>query len=676
MCGLSEGQSKPLHWGGGQKVALLFKRCLSVFGLSTSYTLILRTINTPSFKANNTVEQSFQLPASHERNCKSVIPSFRHARLTYVMSPPQADRSNPPTSTSNLSRPFDRDLRAAVLDRTLFDADDPNVKHDIIQTVIQYLQDEGYNWSAMVVQDEANVKAKNIASKRSQLRRMKRAILDGDWPEVERLLSRTTFRNMTAFKYAVYRQQFLELIEAQETHNAFSIMQNRLKELEAYARTPEEFRDLCYLLTCKSVAEAHSFRDWDGVVASRTALVEQYGRLLEFDSYAASAAATAAGPSSPAERDVPPGRLVSLLQQALAFQIASSKHVPAATPRISTLLRDFEGVVVPNARKARYIGHEAAVKAVTFIGNEGMVLASGASDNSIRIWDTGSAQCLAVLQGHRSRVWDVSATPNGSHLASASGDGIVRLWDTRAVVAEATDDDTDDHYNGEDNNADRLSDVPCVATFEDHDKDVYTVRFHARGNAIVSAGYDRRIRLYDAETRTVLKTLDGHRSAVSSVALNTRGNLIISGSKDNTIKFWDVMSGLCVRTISSHLGEVTSVEASSSGTLLLSSSKDNSNRMWDIRMSKAVARFKGHQNTSKNFVRASFGPRESVVIGGSEDGFVYLWDAATTNLLAKLGPAEGPVYRAEWNARQSLLASCSHDAIVSTWLYNERTETQ
>ena len=33
---------------------------------------------------------------------------------------------------------------------------------------------------------------------------------------------------------------------------------------------------------------------------------------------------------------------------------------------------------------------------------------------------------------------------------------------------------------------------------------------------------------------------------------------------------------------------------------------------------KAVVRYKGHQNTSKNFVRANFGPNEEYVIGGSE----------------------------------------------------------
>lgn len=58
------------------------------------------------------------------------------------------------------------------------------------------------------------------------------------------------------------------------------------------------------------------------------------------------------------------------------------------------------------------------------------------------------------------------------------------------------------------------------------------------------------------------------------------------------------------------LVQVTSVDVNSAGTSMLSSSKDNSNRLWDLRLGKPLRRFKGHQNTSKNFIRSAFGPNE------------------------------------------------------------------
>lgn len=592
-------------------------------------------------------------------------------------------------------------LRAAVLDQSIFDPHDPNVKHEIIRTIIQYLQDEGYTGSSMVLQDETNVKIRNIAAKRSQLKRMKRAILDGEWPEVERLLARTTFKNMKAFRYAVHRQQFLELIEAQDTQSAFSILQRRLKELEAYANTADEFRDMCYLLTCKSVAEAPSFRDWDGVAASRTALVEQYSRLLDFDMYQRDVQTSISGSSGVLDaKEVPPARLLHLLQQALAFQIGSSRHLPNTPPRIGTILEDFEFVVVPNCRMHRFLGHSGNVKCVTFLGEEGCSLVSGSSDNTVRVWQTASGCCKTVLRGHRSKVWDVSATANGRMLASGSGDGFIRVWDTSQLLDvnvedgwAIRDEKDEEQYGGQMKgeyeedmvlmngglaNGGVASEIegtaPLKMELSGHSNDVYTVRFHPMGNALVSGGYDRLVRLYDTGSGSVIKTFHGHKSSISSIVFNSRGNMIISGSKDSTIKFWDILSGLCVKTISSHLGEVTSVQTNQSGTLMLSSSKDNSNRLWDVRMNRAVRRFKGHQNTSKNFIRTGFGPREHVVISGSEDGFVYIWDVESTDVVSKLGPSTGPMYGAKWNARQSVLASCGHDGIVSSWYYNSELE--
>lgn len=83
---------------------------------------------------------------------------------------------------------------------------------------------------------------------------------------------------------------------------------------------------------------------------------------------------------------------------------------------------------------------------------------------------------------------------------------------------------------------------------------------------------------------------------------------------------------------------------------------------------KPIKKFKGHQNTSKNFIRSSFGPQEALVIGGSQDGCVYVWDIESENVLQKLEDHDGVVYVAKWNRSMNLLVSCSHDCTVKTWL--------
>ena len=106
----------------------------------------------------------------------------------------------------------------------------------------------------------------------------------------------------------------------------------------------------------------------------------------------------------------------------------------------------------------------------------------------------------------------------------------------------------------------------------------------SRQNHLVTAGYDKTIRLVDVRTGALVRSFVGHRAPVCSTIFNPHGNLIVSGSKDHTVKFWDLSSGLCVNSIGSHLGEITSVALSASGLQLLTCCKDNSHRLWDLRM--------------------------------------------------------------------------------------------
>ena len=57
---------------------------------------------------------------------------------------------------------------------------DPKIKQDIIRMILQYLQEEGYAASFVTIQDETNVKLAEQRTQRAQLKRMRKAILDGD----------------------------------------------------------------------------------------------------------------------------------------------------------------------------------------------------------------------------------------------------------------------------------------------------------------------------------------------------------------------------------------------------------------------------------------------------------------------------------------------------------------
>ena len=76
---------------------------------------------------------------------------------------------------------------------------------DIVHLILQYLQDEGFTTSFLTMQDETNVKLAELQTQRSLFKRMRKAILDGDWVEVDKLCSKMSFQQQKSFLYAVIR---------------------------------------------------------------------------------------------------------------------------------------------------------------------------------------------------------------------------------------------------------------------------------------------------------------------------------------------------------------------------------------------------------------------------------------------------------------------------------------
>ncbi|GAA96908.1 uncharacterized protein L969DRAFT_83284 [Mixia osmundae IAM 14324] len=538
----------------------------------------------------------------------------------------------------------------------LISREDPRIRTEILLLIEQYLNDQGLNATKVVLHDEAALKGRERDERTSEYKRLKRCILEGDWAEADQLLGKPMLRTQKALMFCVFKQQFLELIEHRETQKALNLLTKRLKPLEHYQSTPNEFRSLSYLLSAKSVHEdpAGSFRDWEGILPGREKLVAHFGHMLEVEKLA-----------KDTQTYIPSRRLEELLDQAAAYQIQSCRH-RTAKPRLTSLLYDYTSFILPNSHMTSVSGHTQNVKCVAFLGESGANFVSGSSDTTIKIWDTDTLECIETFV-HGGRIWSVDAFQSASVsvLASAGSDKTVKLWQAGSATP-----------------------ISCL---NGHRGDVYSLAFHPGGAShIVTGGYDKVLRLFDSTTADILRTFSGHLSSVSSVVFNGMGNLIVSGSKDSSVRVWDCVSGLCVKTINQHLGEVTSVRLSDDGISMLSASKDNTNRLWDTRMLRALPlrRFKGHSNVgSRNFIRASFlgsslADGTMLVASGSEDGSIYMWDASRggepntveTPLQALTGGHQGACYQAAWNAKSSLLLSCGDDGNVGIWQYSPNAQ--
>ena len=99
---------------------------------------------------------------------------------------------------------------------TAFDPSHPQITKDILRMIAQYLRANGYNASAAVVADEAQLRFSEQQSKRQQLKQLRRAIVEADWETAAEVLIKTCARKSQRHcLYLLYRQQYLELVHAQ-----------------------------------------------------------------------------------------------------------------------------------------------------------------------------------------------------------------------------------------------------------------------------------------------------------------------------------------------------------------------------------------------------------------------------------------------------------------------------
>ncbi len=190
--------------------------------------------------------------------------------------------------------------------------------------------------------------------------------------------------------------------------------------------------------------------------------------------------------------------------------------------------------------------HSSAVNAVTF-SPDGQILASGSSDKTIRFWQAG--ECIATLSGHRLAVNAVAFSPDGQQIASAGADSLVRLWN---IAGE------------------------CLQIFSGHTQAVRAVAFSPDG--MLASGGKGAIRVWDLATGDY-RLLSGHSWPVAGLLFSPDGEYLISASWDKTIKIWRVQTGEEVALLSGHTDSVNGIALADG--LIASASKDKTVKLWE-----------------------------------------------------------------------------------------------
>ncbi|HLK60522.1 MAG TPA: TIR domain-containing protein [Chthonomonadaceae bacterium] len=282
-------------------------------------------------------------------------------------------------------------------------------------------------------------------------------------------------------------------------------------------------------------------------------------------------------------------------------------------------------------------GHVGAIRSLALHPN-GQWIVSGSADNTLKLWDLGSGQCLRTFEGHTGAVFSVSVLPDGERMVSGSADNTFKLWD--------------------------LGSGQCLRTFEGHTRTVFSVCVHSDGERLVSGSQDKTLKLWDIGSGQCLRTFEGHTAEVLSVSVHPDGERLVSGSADNTLKLWDIGSGLCLWTFEGHTGTAWSVCVHPDGQWIVSGSSDDMLKLWDIGSGLCLRTFEGH--TSAVF-SVCVHPDGQWIVSGSWDKTLKLWDLASGECLRTFEGHAGEVNSLAIHPDGQWIVSGSADKTLKLW---------
>lgn len=92
---------------------------------------------------------------------------------------------------------------------------------------------------------------------------------------------------------------------------------------------------------------------------------------------------------------------------------------------------------IDTAQTQKFVKAHKSKALVLAFSADGVILASGSADQSVKLWNAITGDLVAILTGHTDRISGLAFSPDGTTLASGSYDRTVKLWDVTGAMKKA-----------------------------------------------------------------------------------------------------------------------------------------------------------------------------------------------------------------------------------------------
>jgi WD40 repeat protein len=258
------------------------------------------------------------------------------------------------------------------------------------------------------------------------------------------------------------------------------------------------------------------------------------------------------------------------------------------------------------------------------LSGDGRILAAGAGDGSVWLWDMqqpkeprrlfisqdAEVYCLGMELARNilpaeprdtHAVVSLDISPDGRTLALVCAKGSVTLWDVASGKFQHT-------------------------PLEKSSGNVQWVRFSLNGSTL-AYNVGGQVRLWDIHHARSAQVLGEESNSLSlRGAFSPNGRLLVSGTIEQGLRTWDLTNGQERTPLVGHLGRVSAVAFAPDGKTLASGSWDRSVRLWNVAAWNEVAVLEGHRGRVTCLAFAADG---KVLFSGGDSapGEVLAWRA-------------------------------------------------
>lgn len=496
-------------------------------------------------------------------------------------------------------------------------------KTEMTRLLLQALGDLGYKDTADELEKESHVSLES-----PHVAKLRQAVTSGQWDEAERYFDSVQLRDGTndaEYRFLIRKQHFLELLADGDSTGGLQVLREGLAPLDV---NKGELKAL----------SGHVFDSPEAVLRllNGDASKARLSLLTQLQAFIA-----------PSEM-IPEFRLATLLSQAQKHQVAQAQFnmIPAS----QSLFEDYTGQpeLFPDRVSHVLDGHENEVWNMEF-SHCGKYLASVSADKSIIIWNLDTYEAEKKLIGHTDAPLVATWSPDDSLLLSIGADKTARLWNAKT---------------GE-----------SIHVIEGaHTDTIHSAAWLPDGKHFITAcGKEGTMILWNSDCQEVHRWT---RYTIIDIAVSPDAKRLVAVGgfyQKSKIYVFDLETYEEIGEIATTQKAIdVCISTDSRYALINFTGPDTADgvhemQLWDIYKMRLSQRYIGNCS-SGCVIRPCFGGMDdSLILSGSEDSRVYVWNRVDANLIAILQGHTSLVNCVKWHPTRAMFASAGDDHSVRIW---------